>query len=172
MEDNQALANSDDKTAQAHDLVKRHSLYAAGVGLVPIPFVGTLANTGVQLKMLKTLSEHYGVEFTEDLGKKLVAALVGGVAPSLAQGTVMSLLKQVPVIGGLAAIATGPLVNSATTYAVGKVFIQHFESGGTFLDFDPATFKAYFAEQYEKGKSLVSDSEKKARGKQPATSTP
>jgi uncharacterized protein (DUF697 family) len=164
MEDNQALAN-DERTEQAHDLVKRHTMYAAGVGLIPLPFVGTLANTGVQLKMLKTLSDHYGVEFKEDLGKKLTASLVGGFLPSVTQETVKSLLQSVPLVGGIVAIATTPLVNSAVTYAVGKVFIQHFESGGTFLDFDPATFKEYFAEQYEKGKSLLSDTEKKPRGK-------
>ena len=28
---------------------------------------------------------------------------------------------------------------------MGKVFIQHFESGGTFLDFDPDKVRSYFS---------------------------
>jgi len=53
-----------------------------------------------------------------------------------------------------------PAVAGASTYAVGQVFIQHFESGGTFLDFDPEKVKGYFAEQFEKGKLAVGDLKK------------
>jgi hypothetical protein len=45
-----------------------------------------------------------------------------------------------------------PAVAAASTWATGKVFIRHFESGGTFLDFDPAKARAYYAEEYEAGK--------------------
>lgn len=169
MEDNQALENTDDRTAQAHDLVKRHTWYSGGVGLIPIPYVGTIANMGVQLKMLKSLSDHYGVEFSDDLGKKLIGALLGGLTPNLTAETASSLLKSIPMVGGLISMATTPLVNSAATYAVGRVFIQHFESGGNLLNFDPEKMKAYFAEQYDKGKSFVAD--KKAKGGKPSPST-
>jgi hypothetical protein len=43
-----------------------------------------------------------------------------------------------------------PGFNAAFTYAVGKVFQQHFASGGTFLTFDPEKVKGYFASQYNK----------------------
>ena len=46
-------------------------------------------------------------------------------------------------------------VGGATTYAVGKVFIEHFESGGTFLDFDPEKMRDHFQELYEEGKQLA-----------------
>ena len=41
------------------------------------------------------------------------------------------------------------------TYAVGKVFIQHFESGETFLTFYPEKVKAYYAEMFEEGKKAA-----------------
>jgi len=53
------------------------------------------------------------------------------------------------------AILAIPAFSGAATYAIGKVFIRHFESGGTFLDLDTAKVKAYFSEQYDKGKKLV-----------------
>jgi len=37
------------------------------------------------------------------------------------------------------------------------VFVQHFESGGTFLDLDPDKVKSYFSEQFAKGKKVVAD---------------
>ena len=40
------------------------------------------------------------------------------------------------------------------TFAVGKVFVQHFESGGTFLDFDAATAKTVFREYFAEGKEI------------------
>lgn len=46
-------------------------------------------------------------------------------------------------------------ISGAITYAIGQVFIQHFESGGTFLDFDPKKVKEYFMEQFEEGNKTV-----------------
>jgi uncharacterized protein (DUF697 family) len=63
----------------------------------------------------------------------------------------------IPVVGqtagGMTMLATG----GACTYALGKVFVQHFESGGTFLDFDPEKVKAYFAEKFKEGKKFASE---------------
>jgi hypothetical protein len=42
---------------------------------------------------------------------------------------------------------------SASTYAVGRVFIQHFESGGTFLDFDPDKVRAHFEAEFKKAQT-------------------
>ena len=50
-----------------------------------------------------------------------------------------------------------PVFAGASTYAIGKVFIQHFESGGTFLDFEPAKVRAYFSQQFDKGRDLASE---------------
>jgi hypothetical protein len=40
---------------------------------------------------------------------------------------------------------------------LGKVFIQHFESGGTFLTFDPKTARAQFAKFQEEGRKVASE---------------
>jgi hypothetical protein len=47
-------------------------------------------------------------------------------------------------------MVSSPAFASASTYAVGKVFIQHFATGGTFLDFDPDKVKAHFAAEVER----------------------
>lgn len=48
-----------------------------------------------------------------------------------------------------------PVFSGSATYAIYKVFVQHFESGGTFLDLDPAKVKVYFSEHFAKGKKVV-----------------
>jgi hypothetical protein len=57
------------------------------------------------------------------------------------------------VAGGISVAA----LSFATTYAVGNLFIQHFESGGTLLDFDPAKTREYFATQFKQGQMLATE---------------
>jgi uncharacterized protein (DUF697 family) len=160
----------EEREAQAHDIVSQHAWWAGVLNLIPTPFVGTIANTAIHIKMLKSLSDHYGVEFTEDLGKKLIAALVGGIVPSATTETARSLLRFIPVVGPVLSIVALPALSGATTFAIGEVFVQHFESGGTLLDFDPSKMRSFFAEQYEKGKSIVSSNPTKGKRARPAPS--
>lgn len=131
-------------------IVKKYMAWSAGAGAIPMPVIDLAAITGVQLKMLKKLSNHYGVAFHAHLGKSALAALVGGYgAGTLAFGTAGTMLKSIPGIGSLLGVVALPGFASATTYAVGKVFIQHFASGGTFLSFDPDKARAHFDQHFQ-----------------------
>ncbi len=57
----------------------------------------------------------------------------------------------IPFVGSTLGALSMPVMAGASTYAIGKVFIQHFESGGTFLTFDPKAVKDYYAEQLKEG---------------------
>ena len=142
--------------AKANDIVTEHMWWSAGAGLIPVPMLDLAAISGVQLKMLKNLADHYGVPFSDNLGKSLTGAVLGGVTPGLASGTVRSWIKTLPMVGGILGAFSQSMLAGASTYALGKVFVQHFASGGTFLNFDPSSVKQYFAEQFQKGKALVS----------------
>jgi uncharacterized protein (DUF697 family) len=138
--------------------VKNYMWWSMGAGLIPVPFVDLLAVSGVQLKMLSEVSKIYGVEFQESRGKAVVASLIGYVVPStLSFGSVGSLLKSIPLVGPLVGAPSMVLFCGASTYALGKVFIQHFESGGTFLTFDPAKVKEHFQKEFEEGRKLAAD---------------
>jgi hypothetical protein len=43
-----------------------------------------------------------------------------------------------------------PVVSAGATYVIGKVFIQHFASGGTLLDFNPPDYREFIKAQKEK----------------------
>jgi uncharacterized protein (DUF697 family) len=133
--------------------VNRYALYSAAAGLVPIPLFDVAAIAGVQVKLLSVLAKHYDLPFSADRGKALVSALIGGLLPTtLGYGVVGSMVKRVPVVGTIIGIFTVSVFASASTYAVGKVFIQHFESGGTFLDFNPDEVRAHFSAEFQKAK--------------------
>ena len=150
------VTSIEEKNALAEKRVQQYVIGSMAIGVVPFPLVDLAALTALQLKMLHSLANVYEVEFKADLGKSAIASLVGGVAPVAAAAPVAaSLSKFIPVVGQTVSIGTLVVLNGASTYAIGKVFDQHFASGGTFLTFNPESVREYFAEQYEKGKEFA-----------------
>jgi uncharacterized protein (DUF697 family) len=146
------MTEANPKTAQAEQTIKKHMLAALGVGLVPLPWVDLAALAGLQVNLARSLAEVYGVDFAGQAGKSAVGALLGGAVPVSLSANLGSLAKGLPGLGWVVGGAGAALFGAASTYALGKVFVQHFESGNTFLTFDPAKVKAYYARQYEQGK--------------------
>lgn len=148
----------EEKELNAKKIVKNYMWWSMGAGLIPVPFVDLAAVSGVQLKMLKDISEVYEISFSENKGKSIVSALLGSIVPnSLSAGSMGSLLKMIPVIGTMVGGLSMSLFSGAATYAIGKVFIQHFEAGGTFLDFNPVTVKEYFQSKFEEGQEIAKE---------------
>ncbi len=134
--------------------VKRYMWWTGGASLIPVPWVDLAAVAGVELKMLADLSKIYGIPFERSRGKAAIASLIGFVLPhALAYGAIGSALKAVPVVGVLAGVPAMAMFTAAYTWAVGNVFIQHFEAGGTFLDFDPEKVKEHFRSYFQEGRA-------------------
>ncbi|WP_163340336.1 YcjF family protein [Desulfopila sp. IMCC35008] len=152
------------KQEQADAVTRSKMYWAMGAGLVPVPLFDIAVISGVQMKMLSDMSKIYEIPFSEHKVKNIISALIGGFGSTQFGIPLASLVKIIPVIGQIGSLAAVPVMAGASTYALGKVFIQHFESGGTFLDFDPAAVKEYFAKQFEEGKK-VAENVKNASGK-------
>ncbi|HEX4963594.1 MAG TPA: DUF697 domain-containing protein [Thermoanaerobaculia bacterium] len=141
---------------RAEEVVDGAVRWSFGFGLIPLPIIDLAAISTVQIRMLRSLCDVYGEPFSENEGKALISALLGGIVPTkLAWGPVRSLLKAIPVVGPLVGAAAMPLFASASTYAVGHTFIHHFESGGTLLDLDPAKLRDYVARQFREGRDSL-----------------
>jgi len=138
----------------ASQLVDRLSLWSGAAGLIPLPLVDMAAVGGVQIHMLRRLSEIYGVPFSENRGKAVLASVAGAIIPaSTATTTAMgvgSLIKGLPGFGSAIGALTMPVVSAGATWVIGKVFIQHFASGGTLLDFNPPDYREFIKAQKEK----------------------
>ncbi len=166
MKDNEVQAKETQAEGKAivkadPDKIIRHHIYGSmGIGLIPIPLVDLAALTAVQLNMLRKLAGIYDVPFfkgkVRDLIASLVASGVAGGVPVLTAGSLATLVKTIPIVGQTAGVVTMPIIAGAMTYAVGKVFLQHFASGGTFLTFNPEKVKAYYAEMFKEGSKVAS----------------
>ena len=138
-------------------VVKSYLPWAAGAGILPLPGIDVALIMGVQLRMLAKLAEEYGVPFKEQAAKSIVAALMAMLVQNILTGGLASALKFVPVVGTLLGIAVLPAIAAAGTFAIGKVFITHFEAGGTFLDFDPQKVQNHFRVEFEKARTGAID---------------
>lgn len=151
-----------EKSAKAQNIVQNSMYCALGLGLVPIPIFDFAAITLLQLEMLRRLSKVYGIGFCAHTGKNLLGSLLGGGFSATLSPLVASSIKIIPVVGSTLGAVSMPVIAGATTYAVGKVFVQHLESGGTFLTFDPKAVKEYYAEQFKEGVELATAARTKA----------
>jgi len=138
-------------------VVKSYLPWAAVAGILPLPGIDVALIMGVQLRMLAKLAEEYGVPFKEQAAKSIVAALMAMLVQNILTGGLASALKFVPVVGTLLGIAVLPAIAAAGTFAIGKVFITHFEAGGTFLDFDPQKVQNHFRVEFEKARTGAID---------------
>ncbi|MEZ5590524.1 MAG: DUF697 domain-containing protein [Gammaproteobacteria bacterium] len=159
--DDALLDEEHERLGQAQAIVKNHVIGSMGISLVPIPLVDLVALSGIQIKMLHALARLYRVPFSENLGKSLIVSLVGGVMPTSTAMTLASLAKAIPGLGTATGMISVSVLGGATTYAIGNVFMQHFESGGTLLDFDPKTMRDYFANKLREGKQVATNLRKK-----------
>ncbi|PCJ56703.1 MAG: GTPase [Planctomycetota bacterium] len=146
------LSNGDKANAE----LKKHIYYSIAAGFIPAPLLDIAAIAGIQLKMIHTLTKIYDIPFSENIGKSAIGSLIGGIGtPIIARSGIASLVKSIPVIGGLVGAVVQPTIAGAATYAVGKVFISHFETGGTLLDFNPEKLNEHFKNLYAEGHAEV-----------------
>lgn len=146
-----------DKLSLSAPIIQRHVVFAMGAGFIPVPVFDIVAVTAVQLDMLKQLCKVYGQDYNETSGKAFVGALTGTTLARIAGSSVGSIFKVIPVIGSALGGATVAAFAGATTYAIGQVVAQHFNTGGSILDFDKEDLKDFYEEQVEKGKEMVEE---------------
>lgn len=122
----------------ARTVVERHAAYAAVGGVIPLPIANVAGITAVIVRMVRMLSDLYGVPFERDRARAIVIGLMGGAMPTgLGAVTASTLLYVVPG-SGLIGLAVSSITAAACTRSIGRVFVEHFESGATLHDI-PAT---------------------------------
>ena len=112
----------------AGKIVERHKTYAAIGGLSPLPILNVAGVTAMIMRMVKQLSELYGVPFERDRTRSLVIGIMGGVVPT-GLGTVTASTLAFALPGsGVVGLAVTALTAGALTRGIGLVFIELFES--------------------------------------------
>ncbi len=151
---------NDLRTIKADLLIKKHAFSSGVFGYVPFPIVDALGIMAVQRKMLSRLAKNYHVPYSQSLAKDLLKTLASGAA---ARATIPVAIKMVPGIGILFGSTGMAAIGSASTYAVGKVFQQHFEEGGTLEDFNADQKKENFEAELKAGLKVSQGKKKNPR---------
>jgi uncharacterized protein (DUF697 family) len=116
------------RRALARRIVDRHKNYAAMGGLVPLPAANIASVTAINLRMVKRLSELYGVPFQRDRTRSLIIALIAGAVPTGAGLAASSTLMWI-IPGGLVwGLGAAALTAGALTRGIGLVFVDGFEA--------------------------------------------
>jgi len=120
---------------RARAIVERHANYSAVGGFIPLPIVNIAGVTAIILRMVKLLSNLYGVPFERNRARVIITGVIGGLTPAtLSTMTASSLLFIVPG-SNLLGLAVSSVTASACTRRIGWIFIDHFESGATLFEF-------------------------------------
>jgi uncharacterized protein (DUF697 family) len=125
--------------------VLKYSILSAVLGAFPIPIVSIatdLAVVGLQAKMFRDIGQYWGRESTKDTAKQIMGGLGVGTGARIA---VNNLAKFIPGVGSVVAAST----NFASTWALGKVANQYWESGGKA---DMKMMKELFQRSKQEGK--------------------
>jgi uncharacterized protein (DUF697 family) len=134
-------------------VIKSSVMWSMGAGLIPIPVADMVAVTAIQMDMLKQLCVIYEINFSESQFKTLLATLTGSALSRMGAEAIKVIPGLGSVIGGVSMAA----ISGATTYAVGQVFMTHFENGGNMQNFDVEAFKDFYKKQFERGKAFVEE---------------
>jgi len=125
------------RRSQANVIVERHTAYAAVGGIIPVPIANVASITAVIVRMVKLLSDLYGIPFERDRARAIVVGLMGGAMPTGLGAVTTSTLFYVVPGSGLIGLAVSSIAAVACTRSIGRIFVEHFESGSS-LDNLPA----------------------------------
>ena len=126
------------RRSQALRIVQRHAAFSLAGGIIPLPLVNVASVMAVIVRMVKKLSDHYGVPFEHDRARAIVIGLVGGAMPTGLGVTTASTLGYLVPGANLIGLAVSSISAGACTRGVGRIFVEHFESGATLGDFPTA----------------------------------
>ena len=132
--------------------------WSAAAGVIPVPYVDLVALGAVQFTMVRDLASLYDIDADKKLVRTVVSTALGTLAPTVVSTSLVgSSLKLIPGGGTLLGSASVAAFSAAATYAIGKVFVRHFENGGTLQSFSAENIqdelKDEFASASEKAES-------------------
>lgn len=142
-----------DRRQEADKIIKRHVIWAAGAGLMPVPLVDLAAVTTVQLGMLDKLCKLHQVDASQAQGTVFVTALTGGSLAKIGA----SLIKSLPFVGSFLGGLSMSALSGASTYAIGEVALAYLEDYSDLSDVDLTEAKAKYDDALKKGKAYVSN---------------
>lgn len=124
-----AAVDATGRRSQALKIVERHAVYAAVGGIIPVPIANVAGVTAIIVRMVKVLSDLYGTPFERDRARAIVVGFMGGAMPTGLGAMTTSTLGYIVPGSGLLGLAVSSVTAVACTRSIGRIFVEHFESG-------------------------------------------
>ena len=126
------------RLTRASRIISAATGWSVAAGLIPVPILDLAALGAVQVKMISDLGALYGQPLKKEAVRSAVSVLLGVLVPSqIAGGIAVSSPKLVPGMGSVIGAVSFSAFGAAASYAIGKIFVRHFEAGGTIESFQP-----------------------------------
>lgn len=145
------------KTEKANQIIRNHAWFATVPGFMPVFLLDTIGITAVQLDMVKQLCQLYDRDYSAEKGKSIAVALSSTLTGRIPGYMLRRSLKAIPGLGWILGGITLSALASASTFATGAVFREHFRKGGTLEDLDAESFKKFYKEEFEKARKMAKD---------------
>jgi uncharacterized protein (DUF697 family) len=124
-------SEAEERLRKAFSIVERHQMFSGLGGLFPVAAVNVASVTAVNLRMVKSLSDLYGVPFEKNKSRAVIVGLMGGAAPAgLAAASATTLLHVIPMAGAVG-MAVSSVAAAMLTRRIGMSYVERFE-GSTF----------------------------------------
>lgn len=153
-------------TTSPDTIIKNHTWFSAVPGFMPIPILDIIGISAVQLDMVKQLCKYYNCAYSEQKGKAIVMSFTGSTMSRIPAYSLRSIVKTIPVVGWALGGLSLSAFAASSTYALGQVFKEHLDTGGTLHDLNPESFKAFYKKQFEKGKEILDSKPEEKSGEE------
>jgi uncharacterized protein (DUF697 family) len=146
-----AADHVDERHEAASRIISSAARWSAASAAIPVPVVDLVALGGVQAKMIVDLSRLYEQPASGEVARGLVSVLLGTLLPGGAAGALMgSGSKLLPGGGWVVGVASLAALGAAATFAIGKIFVRHYEGGGTLASFSAEAIKGDLKAEFNK----------------------
>jgi len=127
-------------------IVRRYVGLSAVAGLITVPALDVAALGSVHVALIKELSDYYGAEFSEHTARNILIAIGAGLVPgAIGSSLGRKALRLLPFVTHGAGLMVMSAFSAGVSYALGNVFIRHFEAGGTLDSFNTRNLHQIFA---------------------------
>ncbi|MEI7567975.1 MAG: DUF697 domain-containing protein [Alcaligenaceae bacterium] len=125
-----------DRLDAANKLIASARNWSFAAALVPVPYLDLALLASLQTKLIVNLASLYDQKLFKQAVTSLITLLIGTLAPAGASRLTSSvLIKFLPGMGSAIGAVSLATFGASATCAIGKVFVKHFENGGSISTF-------------------------------------
>lgn len=135
----------------AGSIIVSATKWSVAASLIPIPFLDMASLGVIQVNMIVDITKLYEQKVSRNAVQGVVSVLFGTLAPfGAAHYAMSSIPKFLPGYGTAVGAVTLATFGAAATYSVGKIFVRHYENGGSFSNFSASAIQADLKKEFSK----------------------